>query len=85
MNKKLKKKIQGKCYFCNEDDYSLLDVHRILPGAEGGEYNDHNSLVVCSNCHRKCHSGRIIIHGRHYCSNGHWLLHYTEDNNENWK
>lgn len=85
MDKKAKKKIEKTCYFCGEDNYSLLDCHRILPGSEGGKYTDYNTLVICSNCHRKCHSGDIKIKGRHYCTNGRYVLNYVENGIELWK
>ncbi len=85
INKKAKKMYEKVCYICGEDDYDLLDVHRIVPGKEGGQYTEHNSLVTCSNCHRKCHSGRVIIDRKYQTTLGKWLLHYWEDGEEKWK
>jgi len=81
----IKKLVEKVCYFCGEDDYNLLDVHRILEGANGGTYHDRNTVCVCSKCHRKIHSGRIKIHGK-YMSTGKklWVLHFTEDGDEKW-
>jgi len=77
------KKLSDKfCFFCGEDDYDLLDAHRII---EGGKYEDFNILTNCSNCHRKIHSGRIKILGKHFCSNGNFVIHYIEDEEEKWK
>lgn len=82
--KQIKKLIEKKCYFCGEDDYDLLDVHRILEGKDGGKYVDHNMVVSCSLCHRKIHAGRIEIKGRYYSTSGRYLLHYFEDGEEKW-
>ena len=83
MNKKqAKKKIDGGCYFCNEKDYSVLDTHRIIPGADGGKYNGWNELTVCANCHRKCHSGKIKIKGKFLTSSGKYVIIFEEDGEE---
>ena len=83
--KQLMKRTEKQCYFCEEGDYNLLDCHRIIPGAEGGKYTDYNSLVICSNCHRKCHSGAIKVIGRHFSTTGRYVLNYIEDGKECWK
>ena len=74
-----------ECYFCGETDYNLLDGHRIIPGEDGGKYNDHNIIVTCALCHRKTHSGRIVILGKHLSTSGRWVIHYTEDGEDKWK
>ena len=61
VDKIAKKNFDKKCYFCDENNYHLLDVHRIVPGEEGGEYTDFNSLTVCANHHRLIHSGYLKI------------------------
>jgi len=76
------KRLAKKCHFCGEDDYNLLDAHRIVPGPEGGKYTESNVAVTCASCHRKCHSGRIQILGRYFCSNGQHVFHYLEDGEE---
>jgi len=83
-NKQIRKKVDGKCYFCEESDYNLLDQHRIIPGEDGGKYCTENTVSCCANCHRKIHSGRIVIHGRYYSSAARWVLHFTEDDEEKW-
>lgn len=85
INKKTKKLIDKSCYFCKEDNYVLLDVHRIIPGEDGGKYTDHNSLCVCANCHRRCHAGEIKIDRKYFSSSGKWILHYWIDNQEFWQ
>jgi len=86
IDKKSKKKHDGKCYFCGISEYELLDVHRMLEGKDGGKYTEFNTICSCSNCHRKIHAGKITIHGRHYSSSGKYVLHYTnEEGEEVWK
>jgi hypothetical protein len=82
IDKKAKKKRDGKCYFCGEEDYDLLDVHRIREGANGGKYTDFNTVTTCSNCHRKIHAGKIQIHGRHFSTAARYILHFTNEEGE---
>lgn len=84
MDKQLKKRTDGKCLFCDEDDYDLLDVHRIVPGEQGGKYNEHNTITVCSLCHRKIHAGRIVTHRKYYSTSGKYVLHCEIDGQEEW-
>lgn len=81
----IKKLLYKECLFCGEDDYDLLDVHRVLPGSEKGTYHNRNTICCCSLCHRKCHSGRIKVLGKHLSTTGRWVVHYTEDGEEHWK
>ena len=83
IDKVAKKHADGKCYFCPCDNYALLDVHRILEGADGGKYTDFNTVTVCSLCHRKIHAGLIKI-DRKYFSTGGWKLHCWIDGEEKW-
>jgi len=83
IDKKIKKMKDGKCYFCQETNYSLLDCHRINPGENGGKYTDYNTITTCSNCHRKCHAGNIEIIGKHPLYPG-YVLHFIEDGVEKW-
>lgn len=85
VNKKAKKKFLGKCHFCEESDYSLLDLHRVLDGALGGIYSDFNTVVCCANCHRKIHSKKIILDRKYFSTSAKWLLHYWIDGEEYWK
>jgi hypothetical protein len=75
---------RGGCYFCGESNYDLLDAHRVIPGAEGGKYNDHNILVICSNCHRRTHTGSIRIDRKYLSTSGKWVLHCWIDGEEKW-
>jgi 5-methylcytosine-specific restriction endonuclease McrA len=63
IDKQVFKKIAGKCQICPEDRYELLDVHRIIPGADDGKYTRSNSVCLCSNCHRLVHHGWYTIIG----------------------
>jgi 5-methylcytosine-specific restriction endonuclease McrA len=82
--KQIKKRIDRACHFCGESDYDLLDCHRIVEGKDGGKYVDGNMVTACSKCHRKLHSGRIKILGRHYTTAGIYVLNYIEDDEEKW-
>lgn len=81
INKKLYKKINNKCRICGVNQYELLDVHRICPGEQGGEYIKGNVVCLCSNCHRQVHNGLIKIIGWVKSTNGD-LLHIIKDNEE---
>lgn len=80
IDKKAKKKADGKCFFCGEADYDLLDVHRIFEGADGGKYTEHNTVTVCCKCHRKIHAGKIKLDRKYLCTSGKWLLRYWDEN-----
>ena len=75
------KKHAGRCAFCEESDYAVLDVHRIIEGRIGGEYHSINSVVTCANCHRKIHDGQIIIVKKHisFGDNPYVLEYYLKD------
>jgi len=79
IDKKLKKKVDGKCYFCPCNDYDLLDVHRIVEGKNGGKYNDWNTVCACTSCHRKIHAGKIKITGKFRSTAGSTVLIYEEN------
>ena len=80
MNKKIKKKREKSCHICKEDNYNLLDVHRI---EWGKTYSTNNTVVLCVNCHRKvhCNPPEIIIDRWHLSSNGR-VLHYFVEGTE---
>jgi hypothetical protein len=81
INKKIKKLVDKKCYFCDCNTYELLDVHRIL---EGGEYSELNTITVCSLCHRKIHAKIIKVDRKYYSTSG-WILHYFDEQKiEHW-
>lgn len=82
IDKKAVKRAAGKCFFCSEADYELLDVHRIFEGADGGKYTDHNTVVVCALCHRKIHAGKIRLDRKYLSTSGRWVLHYWDENGD---
>lgn len=73
------KRRAGKCVICGETDYTLLDCHRIIPGEEGGIYSEKNTAVLCANCHRKSHAGRIVFEGKWKSTSARWVIYYKED------
>lgn len=78
--KQIKKLSDKKCYFCSQSDYSLLDVHRILEGKDGGTYHPINTITVCCLCHRKIHAGKIKVFRKYTTSLGKIVLHYIDEN-----
>jgi hypothetical protein len=80
-----RKRFDKFCFVCGEADYALLDAHRILPGAKGGQYHWLNLLTLCSKCHRKVDAGRLVIHGRYQSTLGRYVIHYTLDGEERWE
>lgn len=78
------KRMAGKCQLCGETDYALLDCHRIIPGEQGGKYTNKNTVVMCANCHRKTHAGRLTIEGKWFSTSGRWKVLYIEDGEEKW-
>lgn len=80
INKVVKKKCDGCCYLCGQDDYCQLDVHRIIEGKDGGEYTDFNTITTCVSCHRKIHDGQIIVFRKYFSTSGKYVLHYIDEN-----
>lgn len=70
IDKKIKKLSDASCRICGESNVSVLDVHRIKPGEDGGKYSEFNSITLCANCHRKVHSKEIKITGKYKSTNG---------------
>jgi hypothetical protein len=83
--KQIRKRVDKKCYFCPEDNYDLLDCHRIIPGQVGGKYTDFNMMTTCCKCHRKIHAGIIKILGKYFTSGARYVVNYIEDGEEKWK
>jgi 5-methylcytosine-specific restriction endonuclease McrA len=75
IKKKDYKKVSGSCRICGEEQYELLDVHRIQAG---GQYSYANSVSLCCKCHRKVHSGSIIV-DKWYMSTAGYLLRILEN------
>jgi hypothetical protein len=40
-----------------------VDVHHLIPRAEGGEHSRRNCLLLCGRCHARVHDGRLRIEG----------------------
>jgi len=38
---------------------SPLEIHHIVPIADGGDDNPQNLICLCRNCHGRCHNGEI--------------------------
>ena len=85
INKQRKKKSVGKCFFCGNEDYAILDCHRIVEGRDGGKYTDHNTIVACANCHRKIHDEQIVIDRKYPSTSGKKVLRYWENGEELWR
>lgn len=85
INKINKKKFEGKCYFCDVNDYAQLNVHRIIPGEDGGKYTDHNTIVVCANHHAQIHDDQIIIDRKYNTTSAKTVLHFWENGVEKWE
>ena len=45
-------------FFRDIDDSPYLEVHHILPLAEGGDDTVENAIALCPNCHRHAHHGK---------------------------
>lgn len=84
IDKKAKKYVDGECLFCKEGNRALLDVHRIVPGSEGGQYTAHNSVTACSNCHRRIHAGEITILQKRYSTSGLWRVQCVIEGETRW-
>jgi len=82
IKKQVKKLFDKVCYFCGYDKYEGLDCHRIIEGSAGGRYTEHNTIVVCTNCHRKIHAGKIKIDRKYFSTSGKWVLHYWDENGQ---
>lgn len=70
-------KRERPCILCGEADETCLDFHHVDPSTKEGVIADmiyarspagmlseiEKCVIVCSNCHRKIHSGRISLIG----------------------
>ena len=78
ISKKSFKRRASACHICGEDDYDLLDTHRIK---WGGKYCESNCVCLCTACHRKVHTRKIKI-DRWYESTEGRVLHFFDENGE---
>ena len=60
VSKKIRKLSEGECKICGENNYTLLDVHRIVPGSA---YAFNGIIILCVTCHRLVHDDQIKILG----------------------
>ena len=77
----IKKKTDGKCFICSEDNYKVLDAHRII---EGGTYHKSNVLTLCVKCHRLTHNGDIKFDRKYNSTSGHPVVHFWYKEQEYW-
>ena len=77
----IKKRVDGKCFVCKETQYEILDAHRIV---EGGTYHPVNVVTLCSNCHRKVHSGEIKFDRKYTSTLGKTIIHWWKNGEEFW-
>jgi len=80
--KKVLKHAVGKCVICGEQDYDLLDTHRLKEGSEGGKYTINNTVIICCRCHRLQQAGTIIIDGWFETTIGRKLHWFDKNSNE---
>lgn len=63
-----------RCLCCGEDSVECLDLHHTDPSIKDGVISDmigrswqrvmeeiSKCVVLCANCHRKVHSGRLVL------------------------
>ncbi len=68
-------------YTDKNEQFEVLDIHRIIPGEQGGEYVKGNVVSICSNCHRLIHNGIITVKGWLKSTSGD-LLHIIKEQKE---
>ena len=50
------------CQYCKGKSKDLqLQVHHIIFRSKGGSNNESNLITLCKTCHKKLHSGKIIL------------------------
>lgn len=81
----IRKHVMKRCFFCGDRDYSVLDVHRIVPGEDGGKYTEQNTLVVCCKCHRLVHADKIVIEKKYKTSRPNSIVHFWDNGEEKWE
>lgn len=57
-NMAMKRLFLDRCMRCGWDE-APCDVHHIIPKASGGAYTLDNGVILCPNCHRLTHTGRV--------------------------
>ncbi len=59
--KRIYQEANSCCAICTEDNVEALEMHHMLPKANGGDDSEDNLLLVCSSCHSKIHGGTISV------------------------
>jgi hypothetical protein len=72
------KRLHRKCQICGEEEYALLDVHRII---EKQDYSYSNCVCICTSCHRKQQANIIKIIKWVHTTSGR-LLYYINEKGE---
>jgi len=67
-----------QCNICGLSEITL-DKHHIQSVSEGGTNDNSNIADICPNCHRKVHSGLLVIEGWFLTTDGMKLLHHNID------
>ena len=49
----------SRCPLCNWQ--GPCDRHRLIMGRDGGRYIKGNVIVLCPNCHRLLHLGKLLL------------------------
>jgi hypothetical protein len=79
------KRYYGKCLLCDESRYEALECHRVVPGPEGGTYQDGNVVVLCANHHSLVTAGAIRILALRPSTFAQWVAQVIdEDGTERW-
>lgn len=68
IRKKMNRSGNIECNICGNKE--ILIIHHILGRKIRNHNHPSNIANLCSNCHRKCHEGLIIIEGWLKTSNG---------------
>ncbi len=53
----------GKCEMCGYENYNILQIHHIIPKADGGTDESRNLMILCPNCHMEEHHGYGLYGG----------------------
>ena len=56
-----------------------LDTHHIHSQSKGGPNKSWNKCKICPNCHRKVHTGELIIEGRFETTYGNTIVYRKKD------
>jgi len=68
-----------KCDICGLDKKSILHRHHIIPRQDPRSTNkDDNLAILCPNCHSFVHSGKYIIIGLYYSTDGFQLMWFVK-------